>query len=182
MVTNTLTQVKLHYLLPSFLVWLLPPTHCRCTGSLFHLVTFNYTYTLAKSPLDEASARRKNSRQHTTCRSDRYAPAGFEPAMQARERPQTYALGHVYITARTDTTKQTNAVWAYIARHVWLLLIRRVCPHFCRQRDFFCRRCYRYNMYAFDDDWDEFLLFEDNEQTKTVDTTALRIKNWRRIF
>jgi hypothetical protein len=34
--------------------------------------------------------------------------AGYEPAIPAIERQQTYALGRGYIGARTDTTQQTN--------------------------------------------------------------------------
>jgi hypothetical protein len=32
-----------------------------------------------------------------------------------------------------------------------------------------------------DDEWDEFLL-EVREQTKTVDASALGVKNWWRVF
>ena len=61
----------------------------------------------------------------------------------------------------TQHTKPTS-VWAYIARHVLLLLIRHVRPDFCLQKDILFSVCERYMTYASYDDWDEFLLISSN--------------------
>jgi hypothetical protein len=64
----------------SFLVWPLLPTHCRCRGLLFHLITLNDIYTLGRTPLDEGSARRSylyvTTHQHSQ-ETDIHAPRGI---------------------------------------------------------------------------------------------------------
>ena len=39
-----------------FLIWSLPPTHCRCRGLLLHLITFTLTHTQGRTPLNDWSA------------------------------------------------------------------------------------------------------------------------------
>jgi hypothetical protein len=84
----------------SFLVWPLLPTHCRCRGLLLHLITLNdththihkHTHTLGR-PLDEGSARRNDlylTTHNTHKNQTSMPPSGFEPAIPASERPQTY--------------------------------------------------------------------------------------------
>jgi hypothetical protein len=77
-----------------FLVWHLLPTHCRCRELLFHLFTHNDTYRHGRTPLDEGSARRRGLYLYNTqlfTRNTSMPPTGFEPAIPAIERPQTYA-------------------------------------------------------------------------------------------
>ena len=53
------------------------------------------TYTLVGTPLDEGSARRRDlylTTHNTHKRQTSMPPAGFEPAIPAREQPQTHAL------------------------------------------------------------------------------------------
>jgi len=76
------------------LFWPLLPSLCRCRGLLLHLIIFNETHTV-DLPLDGGSdgcgdlyltTHSNNKRQTSIC------AAGFEPAIPARQRPQTYAL------------------------------------------------------------------------------------------
>jgi hypothetical protein len=79
----------------SFLVWPLLPTHCRCRVLLLHFITLNDTLTLGTTPLDEGSARRRDlylTTHNIHKRQTSMPPEGFEPAIPARERPQTHAL------------------------------------------------------------------------------------------
>ena len=71
----TQLQLNISY---SFSLILIYPTQCRCEGLLLNLNTLIHT-TFSRSPLDEGSARRR----------DLY----LQPAIQASERSQTYALG-----------------------------------------------------------------------------------------
>ena len=72
-------------------------TTVRCQVLLLHAITHNQTHTLDRNSPDEWSARRtplptqhaRNTRDEHQC-----PPAGFEPAIPAIERPQTYALSH----------------------------------------------------------------------------------------
>jgi hypothetical protein len=52
--------------LPSFLVWPLLPIHHRCRGLFLRLITFSYTYTLGRTPLDEGSAPCRDLCLHNT--------------------------------------------------------------------------------------------------------------------
>jgi hypothetical protein len=58
----------------------------RCGG---FTVTLRYS-TLGKNPLDERSALRRDL--YLTTRNTHMPPAGFQPAIPTRERPQTDAL------------------------------------------------------------------------------------------
>jgi hypothetical protein len=62
-----------------------------------HLRGFTITLrhiALARTHLDEWSARRRDLTTHNTHkRKTTVPPAGFKPAIPAAERPQTYALG-----------------------------------------------------------------------------------------
>jgi len=51
--------------------------------------------------------------------------------MYAHERPHTHAVDGS-ATLEPEPTQHINPtfVWTYIARHVWLHLIRHVCPDF----------------------------------------------------
>jgi len=42
------------------LVWPLPPTRCRCTRLMLHLITLGGTQTLGRIPLDEGSVHRRD--------------------------------------------------------------------------------------------------------------------------
>jgi len=80
----------------SFLVGLLLPTHCRCSGLLLRLVTHSDTYThttLGRAPLDERSVRRRDLYLTTqySRQTDIHTHVGFEPVIPANERPQTLA-------------------------------------------------------------------------------------------
>jgi hypothetical protein len=75
----------------SYLVRPLLPTHRRCRGWLLHLVT----RILGRSPLtrDQPVADASTcTTQNIHKRQISMPPAGFEPAIPASERPQTYAL------------------------------------------------------------------------------------------
>jgi hypothetical protein len=72
----------------------LPPTHSRCRGyfSLDHSQTHT---TVGRTPLDEGSARRRDlylTTQTLHKRQTAMPAVGFEPAIPASARPQTYAL------------------------------------------------------------------------------------------
>jgi hypothetical protein len=68
---------------------------------LLHLITLNdththtHTQTLGRTPLDEESVRRRDlylTTQNTHKKETSMPPAGFEPAIRAREQPQTHVL------------------------------------------------------------------------------------------
>jgi hypothetical protein len=66
------------------------PPHCQG----FTIIPNRHT-TLGRTPLDEWSARRRDlclTTHNTHKREICMLPAGFEPTIQARERPQTHAL------------------------------------------------------------------------------------------
>jgi len=85
------------YFFPFFLVWPILLIHCTYRGSLLHLITLKDTLTHSQSveilwtrdwPIAEASTW-----QHVTFIMQTYlAPAGLEPAIPAREWPQTHSL------------------------------------------------------------------------------------------
>jgi hypothetical protein len=65
------------------------PPHYRC-----FTITLRHT-TLGRTPLDELSTRRRDlylTTQNTHKRQISMPPAGFKPAIPARELPQTHAL------------------------------------------------------------------------------------------
>ena len=71
------------------------PNHCRCKGSLLHLITFNDTRTFGRTPLGEGSATSRDlylTTHNIHKRETPTLPAGFEPAVPASDRPQTYNL------------------------------------------------------------------------------------------
>ena len=71
------------------------PTHCRCRWLLLQLITLIDTHTLGRTPLDEGSARRRGfylTTHNTQKRQTSMPQEGFERAIPASERPQTYAL------------------------------------------------------------------------------------------
>jgi hypothetical protein len=76
----------------SFLVWLPLPTHCRCRGLRFHLITVTrarqrtHTHTLSRTSLDEGSVRRRDLYLHNTQHLLETA------TIPASEQLQTYAL------------------------------------------------------------------------------------------
>ena len=91
----------------SFLVWPLPPTHCRYRALLLHFITLADTYTLGRTPLDDGSARRRDPYLHNTQHSQEreiHAPGGIETAISESERPHTYVLDHVYSTTIYNET------------------------------------------------------------------------------
>jgi hypothetical protein len=63
-------------------------------SSLHYHAQLRHT-TLGRAPLDEWSARCRDLYLTTYKREASMTPAGFEPAIQASERPQTHALDRV---------------------------------------------------------------------------------------
>jgi hypothetical protein len=79
--------LKLSSFLFLILVWRLPPTRCRCSGLLLHLMT----HTTGRTPLDEGSALRIT---HNFPKRQKYmARAGYEPAIPASEWRYVYVFG-----------------------------------------------------------------------------------------
>jgi hypothetical protein len=66
-------------------------------------MTLGYA-TLGRTPLDEWSARRRD----TTLTADIHDTGGTELGLPASERAQPHALGRGYIGARSDTTQQSG--------------------------------------------------------------------------
>jgi hypothetical protein len=72
--------------------------------------------TLGRTPLDEWSARRRDlylTTHNTHKRQTSMPPVGFEPAIPAREQPQTHALDLTYWvdpSARSARSKLTNHI------------------------------------------------------------------------
>ena len=67
--------------------------------------------TFSRTPLDEWSARRRNlylTTHSTHKRLTSMPPAGFEPAISARERPQTEALDRAAIGTGFHSYQQLN--------------------------------------------------------------------------
>jgi hypothetical protein len=90
--------VNIHFL-SFFVSFFLSPTSfsltmVRCTGIIAFDHTQGYT-TVGRTPLDEGSARHRYlylTTHNTQNRQTSMLPAGFEPAIQAGDRPQTLAL------------------------------------------------------------------------------------------
>jgi hypothetical protein len=64
-----------------------------------HLITLNGIVTLGRTSLDEGSASRRDlylTTHNTHKRQMDISPVGFEPAIPASVRPQTYALNTAY--------------------------------------------------------------------------------------
>jgi len=80
------------------LVWPLVHNHCRCRRLLLHLITFNDTRGWANAVISpwtrDRPVTQTSTWQHTILKSDRHLcpPGGFEDAIPANKRPQTYAL------------------------------------------------------------------------------------------
>ena len=79
----------------TFLVSHLLPNHSSCRGLLLHLITLSDTYTFCRIPwmrvrsvADISTCSKLNIQNRQTFMS----LEEFEPAIQASERPQTYAL------------------------------------------------------------------------------------------
>ena len=93
------------------------PNHCRCKGWLLHLITFNDTRTFGRTPLGEGSATSRDlylTTHNIHKRETPTLPAGFEPAVPASDRPQTYNLDR--------RAKQTSGKWNtqfYVAIHIY---------------------------------------------------------------
>ena len=87
-----------HFYFLSFLVLTSFPTHCRCRGSLLHLITLKHTHTHThthcRTPLDEGPARRRDIclSTHNTYRQTSMPSVRFETAITASKGPQTNAL------------------------------------------------------------------------------------------
>jgi len=111
-------------LLLALLIWPLPPTHCRCRGLPFHLITLtNPQTTLGRTPLDEWSARRRDLYLtiHNTHKGyTSMPPAGFEAAILAKARPSglawrpwlfkdTFLLAH--ITLCSQSCGESDWLW-----------------------------------------------------------------------
>jgi hypothetical protein len=72
--------------------WTLLPSHCSCSGLLLHLITLSdthtHTHTLARTTLDQGSARRRDlylTIHNTHNRQTAMPPPEFEPAIPVSE-------------------------------------------------------------------------------------------------
>jgi len=81
-----------------FLVWNLPPIHCKCIGLLLHMMTLSGTHT-HKTHRQKSSGRGMVPSQRPLHDNTQYSqqihthtPLGFEPAVRTGERPQSHAL------------------------------------------------------------------------------------------
>jgi hypothetical protein len=89
----------LYRIFVSLLVWLLLLTHYRYRELLLHLITLNdthtHTHTLGRTSVDERSVRRRYlylTTRKILKRQTSMPQVGFEPAILASERPQSYTL------------------------------------------------------------------------------------------
>jgi hypothetical protein len=129
----------------AFLVWPLLPTHCRCTGLLFHLITLRHA-TLGRTSLDERSARCRDFylTTHIYKRQTSMPPAGFEPAILSKRaapylrlRPRGHwdrrlRFRYIYITGdwkwkRIETEVVEEYCWAITQLGGYTALIRFQC-------------------------------------------------------
>jgi hypothetical protein len=101
----------------SLLVRPLLTTHCRCRGLLLHLITLSDTHTHIHS-VGHPWTRDRSATEVSTCttynintRQTLMPPVGFEPAIPASERPQTYQLylHHSYRPNRYNTPSYPRA-------------------------------------------------------------------------
>jgi len=79
----------------SFLSDLFLPASGSYRRLLLRLITLNDKHTIGRTPPDEGSARRIYlylTTHNTHKRQTSMSPAGFEPAIPASKRPQTYVL------------------------------------------------------------------------------------------
>jgi hypothetical protein len=109
-------------------------------SGLPHFRGFEITLSKTQHALDEWSASRRGfclTTHNTRKRQISMPPAGFKPEIPASERPQTHALSTASLVPEPTQHSKPTFVWAYIARHVWLLLIRHICPDFYRENNFF---------------------------------------------
>ena len=115
-------QIRYTFFLPSQQpLWARPP-HYR--GSV---ITERHT-TLGRNPLDEWAARRRDLylAKHNTYKRQISVPrAGFEPAIPANERPQTYALDWI---RDTKSTKCTVMFLRYLHYSITLNILTRFDP------------------------------------------------------
>jgi hypothetical protein len=76
-------------------LWRCGPKRAMASSFLRFLVHTQRRITVGRTPLDEWSARRRDlylTTHNTHNRQTSMTPVGFEPAISASERPQTYAL------------------------------------------------------------------------------------------
>jgi hypothetical protein len=91
------------------------PTQARTASFLTYPNHKQWHTTVGRTPLEEGSAHRRGlylTTQNTHKRQDIHAPARFEPAIPANERPQTLVLDRSVIgidTARTIQCIYTEA-------------------------------------------------------------------------
>ena len=99
-------------------------------------ITFRHT-TLCKTPRDEWSARRRDIfliTHNTHNRQTSVPPPGFEPAIPASERPQTYALDRAatQIGASSFIPNRRNRPWTNAPEIRFDLTSVQPCLHFLR--------------------------------------------------
>ena len=129
-----MTPLILSFFLPFFLLVffisnsdLFLPSQCTCRGQLLHSITLKtHTYkTRARAParsmtpLDKWSARRRElyrTTHNTHNRQTTIPPAGFEPKVPARERPQTHPLG-LAATGNSPLNTSSSTIAVYYGNH-----------------------------------------------------------------
>ena len=82
-------------MLPFIFIWRNGPTQARASSFTRFLDHIQWRATVARTPLDAWSARRRDLYLATHNIHDRQtsmSPVGFEPTLSAGERPQTHAL------------------------------------------------------------------------------------------
>ena len=91
-----------------FLLWRCDSTLVMASSFLTFLDHTQRRTTIARTPLDEWSARHRDlylTTHNTYIRQISTPPMGFEPTISAGERPQTYALDRAATgTGKTHTT------------------------------------------------------------------------------
>jgi hypothetical protein len=83
------------YIIRHFFLWLCGPTRARASSFMRFLDHTQRRITVGRTPLDEWSTRRSDfylATHNTQNRQTSMSLAGFEPAIQLGERPQTDAI------------------------------------------------------------------------------------------
>ena len=92
---GSLDSLRLFPYLFFFLLWRCCPTQAMGSSFLRFIDHTQRRITVARNPLDERSARRRDhylAKHHSGNRQTSMSPPGFEPTISAGQRPQTYAF------------------------------------------------------------------------------------------
>jgi hypothetical protein len=83
-------------------------TYTRCIGLLLHFITLSDIYTHRQVSCGQGMDPSQSPLPHNTQHSQQIftPPAGFEPAIPARGRPQTYALDRA--TTQQSSLREIN--------------------------------------------------------------------------